>query len=123
MRVVWMSTGSDDRTRFEDLEIASTDCGRGFETPVLPTTGAIFRTGQPEVDLDFHNAPRRQFVIPLGGEIEVEAGDGTKRYITTGQALLADDVTGQGHKTRFIGEGVSALFLLLPDDLDPATWR
>ena len=118
-----MSTGDDGRTRFEDLEIPSTDCGRGFETPVLPNNGVIFRTGQPEVDLDFHNAPRRQFVVPLGGEIEVEAGDGTKRYLTTGQALLADDVDGQGHKTRFIGEGVSALFILLPDDLDPSTWR
>ncbi|MDG2114138.1 MAG: hypothetical protein P8N02_16185, partial [Actinomycetota bacterium] len=63
-----MSTGSDGRTMFEDLDIPSTDCGRGFETPVIPNKGVIFRTAQPEVDLGFHNAPRRQFVVPLGGE-------------------------------------------------------
>lgn len=118
-----MRTDAEDRTVFEDLDIESIDSGRGSTTPMIPLLGAIFRTGQPALDLDFHNAPRRQFVIPVGGDVEVEAGDGTVRTIASGEVLLADDLTGQGHKTRFLQEGASTLMLAVPDDLDPSEWR
>lgn len=118
-----MRTDAEDHTVFEDLEIESIDSGRGLTTPMVPLLGAIFRTGQPTLDLDFHNAPRRQFVIPVEGGIEVEAGDGTVRTIASGEVLLADDLTGQGHKTRFLRSGASTLMLAVPDDLDPSEWR
>lgn len=123
MKITWMRTGADGQTTFEDLEVATTQGERGLETPVLPTAGAFFRTEQPALDMDFHNAPRRQLVIPLGGELEVEAGDGTVRLIGTGDALLADDVTGQGHKSRFVPDRATVVFLTLDDDIDPAEWR
>ena len=53
MKITWMRTGADGQTAFEDLEIATTQGGRG---------------------------------------------DGTVRHIGTGDALLADDLDGQGHK-------------------------
>ena len=118
-----MRTDAEDHTVFEDLEIDSIDGGRGSTTSMVPLLGAIFRTGQPVLELDFHNAPRRQFVIPVGGDVEVEAGDGTVRTIASGEVLLADDLTGQGHKTRFLHAGASTLMLAVPDDLDPSDWR
>ena len=36
--------------------------------------------------------------------MEVESGDGTKMVFNPGDMLLADDLTGQGHKTRFTGK-------------------
>ena len=123
MKVIWMRTGADGQTAFEDLTVATQPGERGHETDVLPLAGAIFRTDQPVMEIDFHNAPRRQFVIPLGGELEVEAGDGTVRRIGTGDVLLADDLTGQGHKTRVMHEGAAMLFGVLADDADPAAWR
>ncbi len=123
MKITWMRTGGDGQTTFEDLEIASTQGERGSETPLLPIDGVIFRTGQPDLDMDFHNAPRRQLVIPLDAEVEVEAGDGSVRRIGPGEVLLADDLTGQGHKSRFRPAGASMLFAVLPDDADPAAWR
>ena len=123
MKITWMRTGADGRTTFEDLEIATTQGERGRETPMLGVAGVIFRTDQPSLDMDFHNAPRRQIVIPLSGELEVTSGDGTVRHIGTGEGLLADDVTGQGHKSRFEPDGASMAFIVLADDADPAAWR
>ena len=123
MKIIWMRTGADGQTEFEDLEIASAQGERGSETPLLQIGGIFFRTDQPALDMDFHNAPRRQLVIPLGGELEVEAGDGTVRFIGTGDALLADDLVGQGHKSRFVPDGATVVFAVLPDDADPAAWR
>ena len=118
-----MRNGADGHTVFEDLEIASTQGERGSETSLLQIDGLFFRTDQPALDMDFHNAPRRQLVIPLGGELEVEAGDGTVRHIGTGDALLADDLIGQGHKSRFVPDGATVAFAVLPDDADPSAWR
>ncbi|HAQ42978.1 MAG TPA: hypothetical protein DCQ67_03265, partial [Acidimicrobiaceae bacterium] len=80
MNVVWMRS-ENGKTVIEDLEIPSSKEVRGFETPIVPVAGVIFRTQQPQVDMGFHNAPRRQIVVPLQGEVEVETGDGDTRLI------------------------------------------
>ena len=122
MHLVWIRT-EGGKTVIEDLEVPSTREIRGYETPVIPITGVIFRTAQPEDSMDFHNAPRRQIVLPLQGEVEIETGDGDSRIIGAGMALLADDVDGQGHKSKFSPNDAVTLFLLLPDELDPTQWR
>ena len=122
MNVVWMRS-ENGKTVIEDLEIPSSKEVRGFETPIVPVAGVIFRTQQPQADMGFHNAPRRQIVVPLQGEVEVETGDGDTRLICPGMALLADDLQGHGHKSRFRPNDATTLFLLLPDDVDPSQWR
>ena len=122
MQLVWIRT-QEGETVIEDLEMPSTQQVRGHETTMVPLLGAIFRTQQPAVAMDFHNAPRRQIVVPLEGEVEIEVGSGEVRLISPGMALLADDLSGQGHKATFRPANATTLFLLLPDDLDPAVWR
>ena len=122
MQLVWIRT-QEGETVIEDLEMPSTQQVRGYETTIVPLNGAIFRTQQPAVAMDFHNAPRRQIVVPLEGEVEIEVDSGEVRLISPGMALLADDISGQGHKSTFRPENATTLFLLLPDDLDPAVWR
>jgi hypothetical protein len=122
MHLVWIRT-EEGKTIVEDLELPTTKEVRGYETALLSLQGAIFRTQQPAVDLDFHNAPRRQIVVPLEGEVEIETGHGEVRLITPGMALLADDLTGQGHKSSFRPENATVLFLVLPDEADPTLWR
>lgn len=119
MKVVWMRSNAEGITEFVDLEFDSSPVPRGLETDVLPVSGAIYRTAQPAVDMDYHNAPRRQFVIPLDGEVVVGSGSGDSRRIGPGDALLADDLTGQGHTSIFRPDDARTLFLLVPDDLDP----
>jgi quercetin dioxygenase-like cupin family protein len=53
---------------------------------------------------DFHNAPRRQYVVIMSGAMEIEIGDGTTRALEPGDVLVAEDLTGKGHITRGVGE-------------------
>jgi hypothetical protein len=73
--------------------------------------------------MDFHTAPRRQFVVNLSGLVEIEVGDGSTRRLGAGDILLADDTTGQGHITRDLEGPRRSIFIFLPPDLDPAQWR
>ena len=117
-----MRTGDDAMTEFVDLEYPQSPVPRGNETDPVPVEAVIFRSDQPAVEMGFHNAPRRQFVIPIDGEVVVASGNGTSRRIGRGEALLADDLTGQGHTSVFTPDDARTLFLLLADDFDPTAY-
>jgi hypothetical protein len=73
-----------------------------------------FREVDGFYDLDFHPAPRRQLVVNLDASVEIEVGDGTTRVLGPGSILLAEDTTGQGHKSRAVnGEARKSLFIHL----------
>ena len=57
---------------------------------------------------DWQNAPRFQYVITLSRQMEITIGDGTTRMFNPGDILQVEDVDGQGHTTRSIGERISA---------------
>jgi len=53
-------------------------------------------------------------VVNLEGEVEIEVGDGTKRILRSGDILLAEDTTGQGHISRAVaGKPRKSLFITL----------
>ena len=62
---------------------------------------------------DWHNGPRLQYVIVLSGQMEIGIGDGTKRMFNPGDILQVEDLTGQGHTTRSVGNRISASVPLL----------
>jgi hypothetical protein len=103
MKVVRLYTGSDNRSHFEDFQVSLKDGGKvGFVSELHKATGVVFRETAGDYDYDFHPAPRRQYVVNLDGEVELEVGDGTRRILRTGDILLAEDTTGQGHKSRAV---------------------
>ena len=55
--------------------------------------------------MDWHNAPRRQYVIVLKGQMEIGFKDGSVQRCGAGDAVLAADLTGSGHTTRVVGDG------------------
>ena len=96
--------GDDGESHFEDLEI-ETD-GTSYDSAIsalIPATGVIFRRSPVGQFIDWHPAPRRQFVITLSGHAEIEASDGEVRPIGPGTIMLAEDTTGKGHISRGIG--------------------
>ncbi len=106
MHVTRVYTGDDGESHFEDLEIPLEDLGAiGAMSKPIDATAVHFRETGAGYDLDFHNAPRRQFVVMLsGGRVELEVGDGSKRVLGPGDVLLAEDTTGRGHISRAIDE-------------------
>jgi len=103
MRIATIYTGDDGESHFGELDVPLTAEGPvGSLSKAFPVTGLIFREVSGDYDLDFHNAPRRQFVINLAGGVEIQVGDGTVRRFGTGEMFLAEDVTGRGHISRAI---------------------
>ena len=115
MKVTRVYTGDDNQSHFEDVDVPLKDGGGvGQLSDLIPATGVIFRETSGGYDLDFHNAPRRQYVVMLDGAVEIEIGDGTKRILGTGEILLAEDTTGQGHISRAVnGQPRKSLFIPL----------
>lgn len=110
-------TGADGETHFEDLTV--TWSGRSYSSDLsdpIAATGVIFRRSPADQFIDWHTAPRRQFVVTLSGYAEVEASDGEVRQIGPGTVMLAEDVTGKGHITRGKGDTERlSLFIPLPE--------
>ena len=105
MTVVRLYSGPDNKSHFEDIQIPLKDAGKvGFISERYQATGVVFRETTGDYNYDFHPAPRRQYVVNLEGEVEIEVGDGTKRVLDPGDVLVAEDLTGKGHITRGVGE-------------------
>jgi hypothetical protein len=123
MKCTWIYTGDDGRSHFVDVDVPLSPARYGQISEVIPSPGIQLRETPVGGSLDFHPAPRRQFVVNLSGLVEIECGDGSKRRLGAGDILLADDTTGQGHITRDIEGPRRSIFIYLPPDLDPAQWR
>jgi len=103
MKIVRLYTGTDNESHFEEIELEMTLQGVDMVTALYPAHGVMFRTAPPTHSTDFHNVPRRQYVITLAGHSEIETGDGTVHRFGPGDIMLAEDLTGRGHKTRVVG--------------------
>ena len=103
-------TGNDGQSHLERLPLSmspfkDTEGSVGWATPFQEGRIA-FRMSAVGYALDWHCAPRRQYVIQIQGRMEVTCGDGTSFIAGPGDVLLAEDLTGQGHKTRVVGDEV-----------------
>lgn len=104
MKIVRLYTGADNESHFEDVEVDLKTLGRFEASELQPTHGIQFRRSSPSHRSDFHNVPKRQYVITLSGQVEIETGDGTIRRFGPGDVMLAEDTTGHGHITRVVGD-------------------
>jgi hypothetical protein len=93
----------DDKgeTHFRDVEVEYVETTRsGRLSRRIPATGIIFREVQPDYDLDWHPAPRRQYIINLDAGVQITASDGESRKIGAGEVLLVEDTRGKGHLSK-----------------------
>jgi hypothetical protein len=92
-------TGSDGESHIDELSL-----GEGSDwASLMPAAGILFRATPAGNFLDWHPAPRRQWVIILSGALEIGLGDGSLRRFGPGDARLVEDTTGRGHTTRVVG--------------------
>src|SRR5262245_29952567 len=94
-----LHTGADGETHVDRIDPAPTPDWKNGPA----TTRIAFREEPVGRFLDWHPAPRRQFVIILSGQLEIGLGDGSKHIFGPGDARLVEDTTGRGHTTRVHG--------------------
>ena len=116
MKVTRLSTGPDNRSFFEDIEVPfESREDFGLFTLPEPAKAVFFREIPPGWAYTWHNVVCREYVVMIDGEVEIEVGSGEKRVFRKGDVLLAEDLTGQGHRTRVIGKKVwRQVFVTLP---------
>jgi hypothetical protein len=103
MKIVRLYTGTDNESHFEEIDIELNFNGHLEASALQPTHGIMFRSAPPSHLSDYHPVPKRQYVITLAGQVEIETGDGTIRRFGPGDVMLAEDTTGRGHITRVVG--------------------
>ncbi len=99
MGIYRLYTGDDGESHIEELELASRpELGAGQDTSTI-----TFREWPAGHYIDWHPAPRRQYIISLTGELEIGLGDGSTVRYHPGDARLVEDTTGRGHTTKVLG--------------------
>jgi hypothetical protein len=103
MRIHNLYVDAQGETHFRDIEVEWIEENRaGKLSRRLPATGIIFRQTGGDYDLDWHPAPRRQYIINLDDGVQITASDGESRVIGAGEVVLVEDVTGKGHLSRAV---------------------
>jgi len=97
-----------------DLSLDSSQV-RGGISKQFSGNGFQFRYMPADLNADWHPAPRRQMVVTITGEGEIETGDGQVLIVKPGVMTFLEDTTGKGHKTRARG-GSGRLSIFLPLD-------
>jgi hypothetical protein len=93
MRIHNLYTDAGGQSRFRDIEVEWVEERRGSKlSKRLPATGIIFRETQAEHDIDWHPAPRRQYIVNLDAGVKITA----KRRREPGYWRRRGDL-GRGH--------------------------
>jgi hypothetical protein len=96
-------TGPDGQTHSEEMPANFTAGSANEVFRLMSVTGAELHRAKPGTVQDWHTAPRRQYVITLSGEAELEVAGGKKIHVGPGNIDLVEDTSGKGHITRVIG--------------------
>ena len=103
MKIHRLYVDQKGESHFQDVEVKYVESSRaGRLSERLPATGIIFREVQPDYDLDWHPAPRRQYIINLDAGVQITASDGEARVIGAGEVILVEDTTGKGHLSKAV---------------------
>src|SRR5271169_1651130 len=95
MRIHNLYADAAGQSHWRDIEVEYVEERRGSKlSRRLPANGIIFRVTPAEHDLDWHTAPRRQYIINLDAGVEITA--------SVGEVILVEDVTGKGHLSKSI---------------------
>lgn len=104
MRIHNIYVDDAGETHWRDIEVKWVEEQKFSKmSPRLPATGIIFRETSGDYDLDWHPAPRRQYIINLDGGVRITASDGEVREIGAGEVILVEDVRGKGHLSKSLG--------------------
>ena len=104
MRIHNLFRDADGESHFRDIEVEWAEEGKFTKlSKRLPASGIIFRETSGDYDLDWHPAPRRQYIVNLDAAVQITASDGESRIIGAGEVILVEDISGKGHLSKAVG--------------------
>ena len=114
-KITRIYSDAQGESHFEDVLIPLQDGGPiGFLSAAQKVGTIVFRKVIAPYDYDFHNAPARQYIALMDGEISIETSLGEVRIFQQGDVLLVEDTTGKGHRSKNIKTAVrSSIFVTL----------
>jgi quercetin dioxygenase-like cupin family protein len=104
IRLVRLSTGDDGQSHVDDGHVEGATVEGSQVSSLLRATGVRFEESPPHSALDWHDAPRRQYVVTLSGTLEFTTRDGATFTLAPGDVLLAEDTAGGGHSWRLVDD-------------------
>ena len=128
MKIIRFLATPEGGSQFEEIDIPITNERQDAEGNTLLLSNTYTSPGVCFVDLpegldqDWHQAPTRQIVVVLSGKLEVTTTDNQVREWSTGEAFIASDTAGQGHKTRTIDGPARVMVAPLPDSFFMENW-
>ena len=104
MQYTRLYTDAQGETHFEDIDVDFSIRGRaGDQAPLFDAKALQFqRTKGEQNAVDWHTAPRSQFIIQVSGATEREVSDGQVRRFGPGTIILVEDTTGKGHLSQHV---------------------
>jgi hypothetical protein len=117
LMITHLYTGPDGQTHADEIEAKFNDKEVAM---LMQSKGAELHRAKAGAVDDWHNAPRRQYVITLSGRAELEVAGGKKIPVGPGNIDLVEDTTGKGHITKVLEDRVT---LQLPLTDQSATAR
>ena len=103
MRIHHLYADESGTSHFGDIEVEWVqELPGGKLSKRLAATGVIFRETSGDYDLDWHPAPRRQYIVNLDAGVQITASDGETRVIGAGEVIFVEDTTGKGHLSRAV---------------------
>lgn len=126
IRCVRLSSGDDGQSH---VQLGTITLDRPGESEASLLSEAIdaqrisFEETPPTSALEWHTAPRRQFVITIGGVLDFVTRDGAGFRLDPHTVLLAEDTAGGGHRWSIVGaEPWRRVYVVLaPDAAVPFT--
>jgi len=107
VRIIRIYNDENGESHFEDREIDLPELSHTSQlSKCIPVAGLYFRRIEPEYDGDWHNPPRRQYIVNLDGPIEITVSDGERRIIGPGEVLYVEDMTGKGHLAKPVNDRI-----------------
>ncbi len=114
MGIYRMYTGDDGQTHIEETSLAT----HPELAEAVKTTTSTFRENEPGRFIDWHPAPRRQYVICISGQIEIGLGDGSTHLFGPGDATRRGGTPDPGENelttARLEGSLYAPVFLGTP---------
>lgn len=111
-QVARIYAGDDGESHFEDIDMIGpgeavwSSASSAVASALIAASGVTFRTVLGELDEpQWRNPPCSLLIVQLTGTVEIEVSDGETRTFGPASVLFVEDLAGQGHITRKVGEG------------------